>query len=695
MRIRLKLFLLLVVFSLFPLIVVTIIHQYETRRMGGVISENVGQTLTEIADGVLRLTAEKSAKSLTNSKIAVEFALMGLAESAEAALARAPSPPTQIYFARDDDKGPAASPDLGSHPATGLSFDHPSFLLPPGTSRAEFDDDIGRLSTLNAYLRKCADRLGKRMLWSYVSLENGLHMAFPGHRGYPSGYDPRRRPWYQAATGDVEWGMPLVDASTGQVIITASKQIRRAGGSLAGVAAIDVRISEVLQVEDLSSVWSSEMRSFLVTTHPALGTPSPGLAIIAQMNYQRRAPSWEGAIQTEMLTSRDSERFARLTHAIASGNSGYLEMPYGEIDSIWAYAPIGEKTAFLIVVPTSLIERFKEKNLGVVRKYTHEELAATAVAALVLIAFATLAAFFGSRNITHPILALASAAERLSRGDFSTRIGFKTGDERDQVIHAFNEMVPRLEENLRLKDSLRLATEVQQNLLPREDPRVPGLDISGISLYCDETGGDYFDFLEIRADRPGKASVAVGDVSGHGLHSALLMASARASLRLRSGMPGALSEVIADVNRQFCHDVADSGAFMTLFYLVVDAGRQVLRWVRAGHDPAILYDPAANLFAKLSGQGSALGLSPRVAFEENEKLGIRRGQIVFVGTDGIWETIDPQGRMFGRERLQEILRQHHTLPARQIVERVTQELRDFRRPLRAADDITMVVVKMI
>ncbi|MFO7707636.1 MAG: SpoIIE family protein phosphatase [Desulfobacterales bacterium] len=707
MRIRLKLFLILVVFSLVPLVVVTIINQYETRRMGAVISENVGQTFTHIAENALKLTAEKSAASLADSKVAVEFALMGLVEAVEAALAREAPPPAGVYFARDFENELTAPPDSGLHPALialpsdrptpmgRVSLGQPSFLLPPGGERPDYDDDIGRLATLTGYLQKCFDRLGKKMLWSYVSLETGLHMAFPGHGGYPSGYDPRQRPWYQGAASDSGWSFPLVDATTGQVIITASKQVRRGDGTVAGVAAIDVLVRDVLQVENLSAVWSSEMRSFLVTTQNPQSNSPPGLVIIAQMHYQATAPFWASPIRPETLTADNPAQFASLISAIENGGSGYIEMPYRGVDSIWAFAPIGAKTSFLIVVPASLVERFKEKHLEIVRKYTNEELVITAVAAFILIGLATLAAFLGSHNITQPILALASAADRLSRGDFSTRIKLQTGDERDQVIRAFNEMVPRLEDNLRLSESLKLATEVQQNLLPGKDPCVPGLDISGISLYCDETGGDYFDFLDIREDRPGRVGIAVGDVSGHGLYSALLMASARASLRLRSDMPGALSVVIADVNRRFCQDVAESGAFMTLFYVVADSRRQSLTWVRAGHDPAILYDPEADRVEMLSGRGAALGLSPGIVFEENEKLDVRRGQIVFVGTDGIWETIDPQGRIFGRERLHGILRRHHRLSARKIVELVTRELEEFRRPLRPADDITMVVLKMI
>jgi sigma-B regulation protein RsbU (phosphoserine phosphatase) len=290
---------------------------------------------------------------------------------------------------------------------------------------------------------------------------------------------------------------------------------------------------------------------------------------------------------------------------------------------------------------------------------------------------------------------LASTARRLSGGDFSARIDLRTGDERDQVIDAFNAMVPKLDDHMRLQESLRLATEVQQNLLPEKDPSVPGFDISGISLYCDETGGDYYDFLTIREDAPGRAGIVVGDVSGHGIQSALLMASARASLRQRVSLPGSLSEIVADVNRQLCLDVRESGAFMTLFYLAVDSTRRSLRWVRAGHDPAIFFDPDTGTFEELSGKGSPLGFDEELVFEEKEKKGMQQGQIVFIGTDGIWETIDAQGRMFGKQRVHDIIRRHHGLSARQMVQTVIAALQAFRQELKAADDITMVVVKIV
>ncbi|MGD8610250.1 MAG: SpoIIE family protein phosphatase [Desulfobacterales bacterium] len=117
------------------------------------------------------------------------------------------------------------------------------------------------------------------------------------------------------------------------------------------------------------------------------------------------------------------------------------------------------------------------------------------------------------------------------------------------------------EANYQMRKSLDLAKEVQQNLLSADPPKIPGLDIAGKSIYCEETGGDYYDFL-YRGDR--QIDVMVGDVAGHGISAAHLMTTARAFLRLRSALPGAIKEIVADVNVQMCEDVQDSGDFRTL-----------------------------------------------------------------------------------------------------------------------------------
>jgi sigma-B regulation protein RsbU (phosphoserine phosphatase) len=173
------------------------------------------------------------------------------------------------------------------------------------------------------------------------------------------------------------------------------------------------------------------------------------------------------------------------------------------------------------------------------------------------------------------------------------------------------------------------------------------------------------------------------------------MASARAALRLRALLPGTPAEIIADVNRQFTADVDASGAFMTLFYLAIDSTRKSVRWVRAGHDPAILYEPATERFEELGGMGFPLGVEPDAVFEENEKKNLKPGGIIFIGTDGIWETRGPDGRLFGKEALRDLIRSTRERSARDITKAIVKTLETFRKGLKPSDDITMVVIKIL
>ena len=231
--------------------------------------------------------------------------------------------------------------------------------------------------------------------------------------------------------------------------------------------------------------------------------------------------------------------------------------------------------------------------------------------------------------------------------------------------------------------------------MPRTDPQISGLDIASTSVYCDETGGDYFDYLASDGLNSGEISVVVGDVSGHGVSSALLMATARAFLRQRSGLPGSISQIVSDVNRQLTRDVEESGGFMTLFYLVLNAKKQRLSWVRAGHDPAILYDPVDDAFEELHGSGVALGVQPDARFEQNEKNDLSANQVIFLGTDGIWEARNPLGEMFGKDKIYQIIRQNSAASAREILSICFDRLNRFLEGLAPEDDVTMIVIKMI
>jgi len=255
-----------------------------------------------------------------------------------------------------------------------------------------------------------------------------------------------------------------------------------------------------------------------------------------------------------------------------------------------------------------------------------------------------------------------------------------------------NAMTDGLLERDRLRRGLYLAQEIQQALLPRKCPDINGLEIAARSLSCDETGGDYFDFI---GNDNKQLDAVIGDVSGHGISSAILMASVRAFLRQRAHLPGSLSQVLSDVNRQLVLDVEDSGSFMTLFYLRLDLKKSCLSWIRAGHDPAIRYDPYSGSFDEMRGEGPALGIAEQALFEENQKDGLTAGQIIVLATDGVWEARNKKGDMFGKEPLYDIIRQNSNAAAENILEKFFQSLEKFQAGAVCEDDITIVVIKIV
>jgi len=244
------------------------------------------------------------------------------------------------------------------------------------------------------------------------------------------------------------------------------------------------------------------------------------------------------------------------------------------------------------------------------------------------------------------------------------------------------------------KKALMLAGEVQKSMHPHEKPQIKGLDIAGRNVSCDEIGGDYYDFLWQRESTRGPLNVVVGDISGHGVDSALLMTTARAFLRMRASQPGTLSEIISAMNSHLALDVLQTGKFMTLFFLSIDPRKKCVSWVRAGHDPAILYDPDKDEFDELVGSGIALGVTNEVNYAENHKDGLANGQILAIGTDGIWEAFNRQGEMYGKERLRSVMRKYCHESASTILSAVYDELNLFTLGQRSEDDITLVIIKV-
>jgi serine phosphatase RsbU (regulator of sigma subunit) len=261
-------------------------------------------------------------------------------------------------------------------------------------------------------------------------------------------------------------------------------------------------------------------------------------------------------------------------------------------------------------------------------------------------------------------------------------------------IHEYRRTHKERKFNKRSRSWLAQAMDVQQNLLPNAGFVWDGLDIAGRSLFCDQTGGDYYDYFEKSDSASRTISIMAGDVSGHGLPSALLMTTARAFLRECASRSGSVSTIVGHVNRHLTHDVQASGRFMTLFYAEIDCTDRRIHWVSAGHDPALVYDPRSGEFGELGGQGGLpLGVFEDARYEEYHRE-LAAGQVLVIGTDGIWEARNREGRMFGKLLLQQVIRDNVVRPAAEIVEKVLEALKQFLFPLDIQDDATLVVVKV-
>lgn len=317
------------------------------------------------------------------------------------------------------------------------------------------------------------------------------------------------------------------------------------------------------------------------------------------------------------------------------------------------------------------------------------------IATLVVFSVAAVVlAIIGARFFVGPIQSLIVAVRRVAAGNLDTRVTIRTGDQFQELGERFNQMVPQLGDRMRMHRAMELAVEVQQHLLPKESPTLAGFDIHGTVVYHDATGGDYFDFLDI-ANLDGKClGVAVGDVTGHGIAAALIMATARALLRGQVEQAGHLSEMMNRVNRNLAGD-AIGGRFMTLFYGILNENSGDLRWVNAGHNPGILYHSGHDRFIDVGGEDIPLGIDAHWKYREHRRTLLLPGSVLVLATDGILEARNPQGDMMGVERLKELIRRHHDQPARRLTALLAEGVADYRGGQPLDDDATLVVIKRV
>lgn len=708
LSIRIKLFVVLLAFSLGPLLIARGITGGAADKMAQKLSGETRNELLDIVTAELEYNALSILRQVEGKGQALSLGVRVLAQQAEL-LMGAPAPKATFtpYFSADyraHDGGPpdaAVDPRYERQTMSGMvkpmqiSLAHPTYHLPRGNFGQADPGEIARLQELLPTFMDIQEELRDSMYWAKVALDSGLLVTYPGHGGLPVMYDPRNDEWYkQARRNDtLAWDLPRLDPATRRMVASVSYPIRDTRGGFVGAAAIDVPLATVLHETDLKSRWSGDIQSFMVTRYPGDVTTNDGLLILARQEYEKGGSHhWMAGIEPEWMRSDDPEAFKRLLLDMAEHPSGTLRLPFEGQDCVWAYAS-NPTFSFVLIAPESVITQLPDAVAGSVNMLFDDMRRISAIISGVMLIVAGFFAWLGTRAITRPLLALADAATRLAKGDFSVRMNWRAGDERDIVVNSFNDMVPKLEERMALRRDLDLAEEVQRLLLPRETPCLAGFDISGGIAYCDQTGGDYYDFMEVLSDVGPAWAVVIGDVSGHGVPSALLMASARGQLHTMSRIAMRPEQRITAVNEFLSRDMDGTGRFLTMFYLRLKADNPSIRWVRAGHDPAIRYTPEHDTFSELSGEGIPLGVLQDYVYQSHDTT-LAQGEVLVLATDGVWESRNESGEMFGKQRMLAIIRQSAHKSAEAIRLALMEGVAGFQANGQE-DDIAVVVIKKV
>ena len=237
---------------------------------------------------------------------------------------------------------------------------------------------------------------------------------------------------------------------------------------------------------------------------------------------------------------------------------------------------------------------------------------------------------------------------------------------------------------------MSLARAVQQQFYRMPAPKIEGFDLAGAAFPADETGGDYFDFLTLPDNCIG---IAIGDVSGHGVGSALLMAELRAYLRAYAQQSSDIGEILFMVNNALVSDL-EQGRYATLIFCRLNLSSGTLVYANAGHTPGYILDSGGATKQVLESTDLPLGFLPDHKFAYGDPIKLRAGEILALLTDGITDAEKPDQSWFGIEPALEFIHAHRQESAQEIVNKLFKEVRDFSDGLPQVDDITAVICKV-
>ena len=256
------------------------------------------------------------------------------------------------------------------------------------------------------------------------------------------------------------------------------------------------------------------------------------------------------------------------------------------------------------------------------------------------------------------------------------------------IYTLYEQYVLQLQVSTQLTQELRVASRIQQGLFPRQFPQMPGYDLAARCQPARETGGDFFDFIELS---DGRVGMVIADVAGKGMPAALLMANARSTWRAEARLAYGPAETLRRANRSVYRDI-NSNSFVTFLYAILSPDERQICFAGAGHPLPLVYNGMG--IREVEVYGLPLGLTRDATYDE-VAVSLEPGDTVYLYTDGVTEVLNSSRELFGVEGLMAMLQHEAHHGAAGLIEKTWSAASAFGGENSQADDMTVMVLKTL
>ena len=312
------------------------------------------------------------------------------------------------------------------------------------------------------------------------------------------------------------------------------------------------------------------------------------------------------------------------------------------------------------------------------------------IAVLLTLAFST----FFARSFSNSIRYLADLSRKIGGGDFNVVVNVPQRDELGQLGHSLQEMALSLKDAVRVKEELftiqqevKIASRIQQSILPLNLPEIKGLTIAAKYIPMAGVAGDFYDFHVINESKIG---VLVADVSGHGIPAALIGAMVKVAFSQQIGVADQPAEVLKRMNDTLYGKTEDQ--FLTACDVLIDVKKHSLAIADAGHPPLFIWRRQSREIVAVKPTGIVIGFMPDIEFPTLEAK-LMKGDRLVLYTDGVTEAPNPQGELYGEDRFRQLIETAADMPPGEFIDLLVSHLTEWGgRKESFEDDVTLVVV---